>query len=285
MPILKRIVIVGPTASGKTDLALKAAKLLKGQIIAADSRTIYKDMDIGTAKPTAAERALIKHYCLDLVYPNQEFNVADFKKQAEQAQELIVKSGNVPIIVGGSGLYVDALVYEYTFVNTSQTDKEKYNKMTIEELTAALTKKNIALPVNYKNKLHLVNALLRQGRVGKKITQTPKGTIIVGLNPSKQVLKKRINDRAEQMIKQGVATEMELLLAKYGTMNKAYNGGIYKYLPQYLSAEINKEQLINLFVRSDLMLAKKQITWFKRNPDIAWFDEADPALEWVLKSK
>jgi tRNA dimethylallyltransferase len=282
---LKTFVIVGPTASGKTTLSIKLAKQLNGQIIAADSRTIYKEMNIGTAKPTIKETQNIKHYGLDLVYPNEPYNVSLFNSYAKEAMSHIINDGCLPIVVGGSGLFVDSLIYNFTFSKPDLEKRKIYNNKTIEELQDLIIKENIEMPNNYKNKLHLVSALERSGQPKPNKNKLLNNTVIIGINPAKEILKNNITIRAQQMLNDGVIKEAEYLFNKYGSDCNAFNGGIYKLIPKYLNGDYTKSMLIEEFIKSDLKLAKKQMTWFKRNQSINWFSKTSDAIAWVKKER
>lgn len=166
---LPLIVIVGPTASGKTSLAIRLAQKYGGEIICADSRTVYRDMDIGTAKPTPEERALVSHWGLDLVSPGERFTAADFKRYALEKIDEIRARGHVPFIVGGTGLYVDSVVFDYEFGGSvDESQRQELEVLSIEELHKYCFKHNISLPENNKNKRHLIRAIEQRGINSKR---------------------------------------------------------------------------------------------------------------------
>lgn len=279
---MNRLVIVGPTASGKTNLSIKAALHFDGEIICADSRTIYKGMDIGTAKPTKKDRSDVQHHCLDIVYPDNEFTVADFVQHARLAEASIKAKHKLPIIVGGSGLFVDAYIYEYSFVKPNPDARQKYESLSVDELQQEILNKNLNMPSNSLNKRHLISELEREGSSGSRKLSPPRTTTIIGLNPPKEILHKNIQERAQKMVlEQNIKDEARLLLSRYDTKLNAFNGGIYKYLPDYFSGDINDSALIEAVIKSDLKLAKKQLTWFKRNNDIKWFEDTNSAWQWL----
>lgn len=278
-----RIVIVGPTASGKTGLAIDVAKRIGGQIIAADSRTVYKGMDIGTAKPTLEEQALVKHYCLDIVDPGQRFTAADFSIEAKKAEAAIIANGKIPIIVGGSGLYIDSYIYEFTFSSPNLGLRDKYKNYSIDALKKEIHGKGLKMPNNYKNKTHLLSTLERQGRLAPAKRLLPAGTLLIGLNPPKDILKERITLRAEQMIKQGVINESKSLFDTYGKNTTVLKSGAYGVLARYFDGELTSiEQISDECAKSDMKLVKKQLTWFRRNKDIKWFSDKSDAEQWLL---
>ena len=163
MKKLPLIVIVGPTASGKTGLAVRLAKEFGGEIISADSRAVYKGLDIGTAKPSLEEQQAVPHWGIDLVEPNERYTVADFKSYAEQKIEYIRTRDKVPFLVGGTGLYIDAVLYNFEFSTGANDNKQRQQleQKSIEDLYKYCDQHNIELPENYKNKRYVINAILR----------------------------------------------------------------------------------------------------------------------------
>lgn len=278
---LKLLAIVGPTASGKTSLSIKIAKLWNGEIIAADSRTIYKGLDIGSAKPTMQEQSGIVHYGLDLVGAAEDFTAADFKKYANAKIKNIQKKGKLPIIVGGSGLYIDSVLYDYSFIQIDQKLKNQLNKLSNKELLQIIEEKGLKKPYNWQNKLHLVSTILRNGKAPIK-KPLLSGTIIIGINPPKDVLVKRITDRANEMVKAGVIDEIKRVEKLYGWDSRAMTGGIYRALKPSFTAGQSYEDSIKSFIHSDLQLAKRQMTWFRRNPDIKWFEDDNSTYLWLI---
>ncbi|MDR1196659.1 MAG: tRNA (adenosine(37)-N6)-dimethylallyltransferase MiaA [Candidatus Nomurabacteria bacterium] len=265
------IVIVGPTASGKTGLAIKLAKKFDGEIISADSRAIYKYMDIGTAKPDKAEQAGIKHWGLDLVTPDQRFTVADFQNYAERAIADILARGKLPILVGGSGLYVDSVIFEYNFTTFFDADdREKLNEMSVEELVDYCNKYNIKQPENSKNKRYLVRAIERNGQTDYNRDRLRKNTIVVGITTDKSELMDRIEKRTDAMFDGKIAQETRFLAKKYSFELESMKSNIYPIVWRMLNGEISETGAKQLYITDDWHLAKKQITWFKRNKNIKW---------------
>ncbi len=276
------IVIVGPTASGKTELAINIAKRIGGEIICADSRTAYKGMDIGTAKPTQEEQEEVKHWGLDLVYPNQRFTVADFQDYAKHKVRDIRGRGLAPIIVGGTGLYVDAVVFDYKLgPRSNERLRQKLEKMTIDELQKYCYENNINLPENSKNKRYVIRAI-EQKSVNKKRKSRPiKNCYIVGITTDKDILLERINERATKIFDQGVVAESRELADKYGWNHESMTGNIYPLCRLYLDGDISLEQAKEKFKTLDWRLAKRQITWLKRNEHINW-RTLDKAEQYIL---
>ena len=209
------IVITGPTASGKTGLALDLAERYDGEIICADSRTIYKSMDIGTAKPTAEEQARVPHHLLDVAEPGTVFTVKDFQVLAYRAIKDIRQRGKVPFLVGGTGLYLDAVVLEYQWPE-QVIDRKQFEALDDDELVSLIKKQQLPLPVNSANRRHLVNSLVRGGEAGKSRQSPREDTHVVAIATDKKILETRIRERAQAMFAQGVVEETKHLAAQYG---------------------------------------------------------------------
>ncbi|MBP9813420.1 tRNA dimethylallyltransferase [Candidatus Saccharibacteria bacterium] len=275
---LKLLAIVGPTASGKTALAIELAKRLNGEIISADSRAVYKGLDIGTAKPSASEQELVKHYGLDLVEPEQRYSASQFVEYAKKIVNSLQAENKLPIVVGGTGLYVDALLYDFKMPKPNPELRTKYSNFSDEQLIEAIKAKGLGLPNNYKNRLHLVNTLERDGQQATKRAGLPASYRIIGLNPGKATLDERISQRAKHMLVSGVIEEANGLINRHGSEAHALQTGIYKQL--ILNIKQNKpiDECLTDFIKSDKQLAKRQMTWFKRNKDIKWFENAQQVL-------
>jgi tRNA dimethylallyltransferase len=276
------LAIVGPTASGKTALSINVAKKHHGEIIAADSRTVYKFMDIGTAKPSLTEQDGMPHWGLDLVGPNQKTTVADYKKYADSKIKEINQRNHLPILVGGSGLYIDTVLYNFSFAPANEVLRQKLEKLSIAELQQKITSQKLKMPENLQNKRYLIRALER-GNVPLIKKELPLRVVIIGINPGKEILRARIEQRALKMIKDGVVEEIKLVADKYGWQNEAMTAGIYKVFRPFLEGKINQETAIKNLIISDIQLVKKQMTWFKRNPDIRWFESVKLANSWLDK--
>lgn len=276
---LDYVVILGPTASGKTSLSIEIAKRHHGEIIAADSRTVYKGLDIGTAKPSDLERQGIPHWGFDLVGPGETFSVGDFKKYANEKIIEIHSRGHLPIIVGGTGLYIDALVYDFSLANPNIELRKKYENLGVIELQSLINAQKLPMPTNSQNKRHLIRTLERGNEPVSK-RKLPDNTMLIGINPGKQILEKRIQKRAKQMLDNGVLSEVDWALKVYPLDSEALTGGVYRIYRDVVWGDLTIEQAIELFVTSDKHLAKRQITWFKRNNDIRWFVDTDSALCW-----
>lgn len=267
------IVIVGPTASGKTSLAINLAEIYGGEIICADSRTVYKDMDIGTAKPSYEDCQRVTHWGIDLVYPYEYFSAAEFKQYSLKKIEDIRSRNKIPFLVGGTGLYIDAIVFDYKFGNKSDVKKRTLlEKLTIEELWEYCSKNNIELPDNYNNKRYVIRCIEQGGINNSRKVEINNNIIVVGISTDRDNLRKRIKDRIEQFFDNNVVEEARILGKIYGWDNRAMSGNIYPILHKYIDNEINIEEAkVEIFYR-DWHLAKRQMTWFRRNKNIEWLE-------------
>lgn len=267
------IVIVGPTASGKTSLAINLAEIYGGEIICADSRTVYKDMDIGTAKPSYEDCQRVPHWGIDLIYPYEYFSAAEFKQYALKKIEDIRSRNKIPFLVGGTGLYIDAIVFDYKFGNKSDVKKRTLlEKLNIEELWKYCRKNNIELPDNYNNKRYVIRCIEQGGINNNRKVEINNNTIVVGISTDRDNLRKRIKDRIEQFFDNNVVEEAKILGKIYGWDNRAMSGNIYPILHKYIDNEISIEEAkLEIFYR-DWHLAKRQMTWFRRNKNIEWLE-------------
>lgn len=267
------IVIVGPTASGKTGLSIELALKYSGEIISADSRAIYRGLDVGTAKPTVEERRGVPHWAIDLIDIGESFTAADFQKYTKAKIKDIRKRGKVPFLVGGTGLYIDSILYEYQFGAQADKDlRETLERLSIDELIEYCKNNNIELPSNVKNKRHLVRSIEQGGINRKRSNRIIDNTHVVGISTEITKLKQRIEDRAKSMFEDGVIQETELLMYNHGLTGVESAGIPYKETARYLQGEITADQAIQSIASSDRKLAKRQITWFKRNNDIKWMN-------------
>jgi tRNA dimethylallyltransferase len=268
---LPLVVIVGPTASGKTGLAVALARQFGGEVISADSRAIYKHMDIGTAKPSIDERAGVPHWGLDLVEPSESFSAADFKEYTLRKIEEIRARGHVPFLVGGTGMYVDAVLYDYQFgLQADPVRRQQLELLSTAALQEYCTQNNIPLPENSQNKRYLIRAIEQQGVNSKRRHEPLSNSIIVGIATDRDVLRTRIESRAEQLFTDGVVEEATMLGKRYGWGSEAMTGNIYPLVRRYLSGELSLEEMKQKFITLDWRLAKRQLTWLRRNSHITW---------------
>jgi tRNA dimethylallyltransferase len=276
--------VVGPTASGKSSLAMKLAYEFDGEIICADSQTIRKELNIGTAKPSAKDQKLVNHYLLDIIGPYDDFSVNEFKVLASKAIEKVRSKGKIPIIVGGSGLYIDALYYDFNLEikNKNSNYKKKLEKMSAEQLREIIIKEKYELPNNSNNPRHLIGLILREGNINQNVTPV-KNSLIYGMMPEKDNLKERINKRIEDMFEMGFVSEVEKLIKNYGRPTKKMDAIGYPLVIEYIDGIKSLEEVKKEFKSGDWQYARRQIAWFKRNKNIRWFSNEVDALRKITK--
>ncbi len=288
----KVIVICGPTASGKTSLSIELAKQINGEIVSCDSMQIYKDMTIGTAKPTKEEMDGIKHYLLDFVSPDQRYSVAEYKKDAENTIEKIISEGKVPIVVGGTGLYLEALIYNIEYQNIEE-DMEYRNKLYEIEREQGLSKLyEMASKIDSKamekispnDKKRICRVLEIYHLTGKTKTELeeesrknePKYNYkLFGITMDREKLYERINLRVDIMINQGLIDEVKNLLEKYNNFPTAMQGLGYKEVVEYLNGLITKDEMIDKIKMETRRYAKRQLTWFRKYKNLIWINGLD----------
>ena len=282
----KVVVIVGPTASGKTAVSIELAKKINGEIISADSMQIYKYMDIGTAKPTLDEMQGIKHYMLDVVMPDETFNVAKYKSMAESAIEEILKKGKVPIMVGGTGLYINTLVDGIEFADVP--GDEEYRNELIEkgyrEGAMSIYKElekvdsESAKKIDPNNIRRVARALEIYKVTGKTKTQLDIESRkevkydyrLFGMEWDRETLYNRIDLRVDKMIEAGLIDEVRNVTEKFKISNTAVQGLGYKEVIEFLNGNISYEEMIEKLKLETRHYAKRQLTWFRRDKRIKW---------------
>jgi tRNA dimethylallyltransferase len=277
--------IVGPTASGKSALAMEVARRFNGEIICADSQTVRRGLDIGTAKPTESEQAEIRHHLLDVVDPFARFTVADFQREAETAIADIQKRGKLPIVVGGTGLYIDAVAYGFKLRADADLEKRKeLEKMSVADLQNLITKNKLAMPKNEQNPRHLIRIIETGGEVSEKATLRG-GAILIGVDPGPEALEGKIKSRIQHMIEIGFLNEVEHIIETYGMPPKVFDAIGYNIAlnNRTKSGQYNTQKIIDEFIIGDRQYAKRQRSWFKRNRDIVWFEQPEKAQEYLKK--
>lgn len=285
----KVIVICGPTASGKTALSIELAKKINGEIVSADSMQIYKDMDIGTAKPTKQEMGEIKHYLLDFVSPEDRYSVAQYKQDAKKAIREIINKGKTPIIVGGTGLYVDSLIYEieYNDIKLDEEYRKKIEKIAEEQGLEELYKKAVEIDpdamkkISQNDKKRIMRVLEIYHSTGKTKTEQEKESRknpveydyrVFAINWDREILYQRINKRVDIMVEQGLIEEVKEILNKYDKFPTAMQGLGYKEVVDYLNGIYTKEEMIEKIKLETRRYAKRQLTWFRKNKQTIWLD-------------
>lgn len=289
----KVIVIAGPTASGKTALSIELAKRINGEIISSDSMQIYKDMDIGTAKVTEEEMQGIKHYLVDFISPNQRYTVSNFKEDAEKAMKEIISKEKTPIIVGGTGLYINSLIYGIEYPDMEFDENYRNELMKIAETESGLeTLYNEALEIDSEamkiisknDKKRILRVLEIYKATGKNKTENEilsrkKGVEydyrVFALNMDRDILYDRINLRVDKMFEQGLVEEVKTLLQKYDKYSTAMQAIGYKEVKEYLNEEITYEEMVEKIKQGSRNYAKRQLTWFRKNKEIVWLNALD----------
>lgn len=265
------IVLVGETASGKTELGIRLAEAFNGEIICADSATVRRRADIGSAKPTPEEQARVKHHLIDLVNPDEPFSAAQFKKLAEAVIDDITARGKLPMIVGGTGLYVDSLLYDYQFLQPADPAlRQRLGAMSLEQLQVAAHNLQLDLSqVDAKNPRRLVRFIETNGHKPSR-QSLRQNTLLLGLQPDRTQLKVRIEARVDKQLADGLETEVKTLVDQFGWDSEALKAIAYAQWRGYFEGQKSLEMVRTDIVRANLDYAKRQRTWFRRNKSIQW---------------
>ena len=263
------LVIVGATGSGKSALAMRLALERNGEIIAADSRTVYKGMDIGTAKPTLAEQSKVRHHLIDVVEPNQKFTASEFQKLAKKAISDIQNRGKLPILVGGTGLYVDSIMYDFSFRLPNPQERQRLGSLTVAELQAEITREGLEMPQNDQNIRHLLRVLETKGELGTK-KQLRANTEVIGIKVPDELLMQMISQRVDKMSEQGLEAEVKGLAQVYGWESEAMKGIGYREWKKFFDGSQSLLATEKLIRQNTWQYARRQRTWFRRNDDISW---------------
>jgi tRNA dimethylallyltransferase len=281
----KIIVIVGPTASGKTALSIKLARRFGGEVISADSRQVYRGMDIGTGKITKREMRGIPHYLLDVASPSRTFTASHYQKLAKKSIKKILTKKKVPIVVGGTGFYIDSLIYDYALpsIKPSPALRRSLEKRSADDLFHELSKRDPqrAKNIDRHNKRRLIRALeivlLTKKPVPSREASLARTThydvLALGLAPKPDALKKNIARRLTKRLRQGMVQEVKRLHKNGLSFNRLDGFGLeYRYVSRYLRGMISKSEMIEAIERESWLYAKRQMTWFKRNETIHWIE-------------
>lgn len=276
------LVITGPTASGKSDLALKVAQEFHGEIISADSWSVYRGFDIGTSKPTTIQQNTVKHHLIDVREATDGFNAPMFKFLAEKAIRKIHQNGNLPIIVGGTGLYIDSVLYDFSFLpSVSSEVREKLNQLSLGELLKLAGELKIDLSsIDIRNKRRVIRAIEAKGKKPTKRRLRPH-TIIIGLQPDPEILEQRIEKRVEQMLDAGLEQEVKKLAKRYGWEIEPMKGIGYREWKDYFDGQESLENTGQRIILASKKLAKRQRTWLKRNQDTGWYSSQNQAYNYL----
>lgn len=289
---VKLLLIVGPTASGKSSLALAAAGMLNTEIISADSMQIYKKFNIGTAKENAEVRADVIHQMIDVVEPTDEFSVAEYQEQVDKHIARLADAGKTPIICGGTGLYIESIIYPLTFSDSARNiDLRRKLEQEYEVIGGvAMLKKLAELDCEAAAKLHpndkrrIVRALEIFYTTGKKHNnelKTPRyDYLMIGLNTERAELYGRINNRVDAMFENGLLDEVSDLYKNEGVSfdNQAFAAIGYKEFKPFFDGTASLNEVKETIKKNTRNYAKRQITWFKRYKDIKWFGTDDSKL-------
>ena len=295
------IILTGPTAVGKTKASIGLAKAIGGEIISADSMQVYKGMDIGSAKITPEEMQGVPHYLVDVLEPDEDFNVAVFQKMAKDAMNKIYENGHIPIIVGGTGFYIQALLYDIDFTECEEDDSyrkelEKFaGEKGAEALHEILREKDPASAekIHANNVKRVIRALEFYHQTGKKISEhneeesqkeSAYNSLYFVLNDERNKLYDRIDKRVDSMVKEGLVEEVSLLHGRGYTRNMTSMQGLgYKEILAYLDGECTLEEAVYLIKRDTRHFAKRQLTWFRREREVIWLQKNEMDDEEILK--
>ncbi len=288
----KLVVIVGPTAVGKTELSLQLAGSFDGEIISGDSMQVYRGMDIGTAKATPEELASVPHHLIDIIDPDEEYSVAMFQSAATRLITEINQRGHLPFIVGGTGLYIESVTHRFQFAQAEQDHelRERLQRLADTEGVEALHSRLAEIDPITAERLHpndvkrVIRAIEIYQLTGCKMSDyqhraqhSPYDLVMIGLTMEREKLYERINLRVDKMVEEGLVEEVRQLLDRgYDPSQTAMQGLGYKELIPYLYGEITLEKAINDIRQRTRHFAKRQLSWFRRMSEIQWFDVTDP---------
>lgn len=294
----KLVAILGPTASGKTSLAIKIAKTFGGEIVSADSRQVYRGMDLGAGKATKREMRGIPHYLIDVASPKRTFTVAQYQKLGNAAIKKILAKGKIPFVVGGTGLYLDTLLHGYRLplIKPNPPLRKKLGKESAEKLFLKLKKLDPrrAATIDPHNKRRLVRALEIVLTTKKPVPELRKEShyaiLKIGLRPSGEALKRKIHARLFTRLRQGMIREVRRLHEKAGvSWHRLDNFGLeYRFVSRYLRGLLSKEEMGEAIENESVRYAKRQLTWFKKDKNIHWIEkvqEAERLVEDFLETR
>jgi tRNA dimethylallyltransferase len=287
----KIIAIVGPTAAGKTSLGISLAKAFDGEIVSIDSRTAYRGLDIGTAKPSLGQRKDVPHHLLDILDPGETITAAQFKQLAWETISDIRSRAKLPVLVGGSGLYMDAILFDYRFPGPAdQKNREELASLSLQALRNKLRQIDSVLygEIDTYNKRRLIRAIETAGQTKTRKSGLIRDCLCLGLTMSNEVARERIRLRLEQMVHDGLLREVEVIGDTYGYDCPALEVTGYCSIKKVVFGETTLEDGMREAENETMAVYKKQVTWFKRNKAIKWVSGFDEAKEFVgdfLKGK
>ena len=286
----KLIILAGPTASGKTSVSIYLAKRLGGEIISADSMQVYKYMDVGTAKISVEEMQGVKHHLIDVLDPKEDFNIVKFQNMVKCSIEEIVKNGHIPILVGGTGFYIQSVIYDIDFNNEDDNSsvrkklEEEYDAFGADFMHEKLKKIDIvsAQTIHKNNKKRIIRAIeyflinnepISSHNEVQREKKSPYDYRFFVLNPPRDILYERINKRVDIMVENGLVDEVKKLREMgLSTANISMQGIGYKEIIEYLDGEVSLETAIENIKQNTRHMAKRQVTWFKREKDVIYVD-------------
>lgn len=276
------LVIVGETASGKSSLGLELAERLNGEIICADSWTVYKGFDVGSAKPSAAEQRRVRHHLLDVADPNDGFSAVLFQRLANQAIADITARGKLPIMVGGTGLYIDSVLFDYSFLPPSDlTLRQKLNAMPLAAVLAKADAMGLdSSGIDRRNKRRVIRLIENNGQLPTRQGMRT-NSLVLGLRVPREELDERIEQRVDAMLAAGLADEVKQLAERYAWQVEPMKGIGYQEWQGYFAGTETLEQVRRRIIKDSRDLAKRQRTWFKRNNSIHWLDDRSKITEIV----
>ena len=301
----KLIILAGPTASGKTSVSIDLAKRIGGEIISADSMQVYRGMDVGTAKIKADEMQGVKHYLINVLDPTEDFNIVKFQDMVKYSIEEIKRNGHIPILVGGTGFYIQSIIYDIKFDKEEDNGsirkvlEEEYDKMGADFMYEKLKKIDSvsAENIHKNNKKRIIraieyflinNALISEHNESQRKKDSPYDFRFFVLNPPRDILYDRINQRVDKMVDEGLVREVkDLKNAGLSIENISMQGIGYKEILEYLDGEITLDEAIDNIKQNTRHMAKRQVTWFKREKDVIYinpfeFDNNEKIVDYMV---
>jgi len=291
---VRRIIISGPTGAGKTDVAVKLAKYLPIEVISMDSRQIYKYMDVGTAKPDPYQLSLVKHHMIDIIEPSEYFNAFLYQKMAKEIEESVKNKGNIPIYVGGTGLYIDALVKGF-FEGVSRDENIRKELSKLNEQEPGILRRMLEEfdpeaasrihPQDIKRTIRALEVYLKTGkRISELQTQNLNSDfILIVLNPKREELYEKINQRAEKMIEHGLIDEVKMLVNKYGRAIDSLKTIGYKEIIDYLDGVYSLDMAVHLIKRNTRHYARRQTIYLRRFQNATWVEPSEDSIDVILQ--